>query len=84
MVSGNIKTLLPRGRGDRNLCYLLLMAQRTARHQNRIRGFQESPVKWASRRIPAQSRLFLFSPFLSCLGGELAQSVLIAAEPQKP
>jgi hypothetical protein len=54
-VNGNIKTLLRRGRGYRNLRYLLLKSQRMASDQDRIRGFRESRVKWGSCRILAES-----------------------------
>jgi transposase len=40
-VNGNIKALLRRGRGYRDLNYLLLKAQRLARHQDPIHCFTE-------------------------------------------
>ena len=54
-INGNIKTLLRRGRGYKNLRYSAPQGSAHGRHQDRIRGFQESRVKWASCRIPAQS-----------------------------
>ena len=51
-MNGNIKALLRRGRGYKNLRYLLLKAQRMAA----VRLENDNLAKAA--RIPAQSRLF--------------------------
>ena len=50
-VNGNIRMLINRGRGYKNLSYLLLKARRYGRHQHRIRRFsenQESRVECSS------------------------------------
>jgi transposase len=53
-INGNIKTLLRRGRGYKNLRYLLLKAQHG--HPDGPRCFQESSLKCGSLRMLAQSR----------------------------
>jgi hypothetical protein len=73
-INGNIKSLLRRGRGYKNLRYLLLKAQRMA-HQDRIHRFQESSLKCGSRRIPAQS------PKMKGVFGVVARAVLSADMP---
>ena len=55
-VNGNIKTLLRRGRGYKNLRYLLLKAQRMAAPRDRICGFPESRLKRRSQRMAAKSQ----------------------------
>jgi len=59
-INGNIKSLLRRGRGYKNLRYLLFEGPAHGGHQDRICGLQESSLKCGSRRIPAQSP-FLFA-----------------------
>jgi Transposase len=56
-VNGNIKALLRRGRGYRDMNYLLLKAQRLARHKDRIRRFSESRVECALLQIVVQNPL---------------------------
>jgi transposase len=55
-INGNIKTLLRRGRGYKNLRYLLLKAQPQGGHPNRIRHHENSCLKWGRLRIPGQSQ----------------------------
>jgi len=54
-VNGNIKSLLRRGRGYKNLRYLLLKAQRMAALKTEFRRHAEGRLKWPSTRILAQS-----------------------------
>jgi hypothetical protein len=54
-VNGNIKSLLRRGRGYKNLRYLLLKAQRMAAIRKRICRLQESSLQCGSWRIPAEN-----------------------------
>src|ERR1700674_948798 len=56
-INGNIKILLRRGLGDKNLGYLMLKAQRMAGPQDRIRDSSESSLKCGSLRILVQSRI---------------------------
>ena len=58
-VNGNIKSLMRRGRGYKNLRYLLLKAQKMAAARAEFVGLHQSRMKCALHRIPAQSRLFL-------------------------
>ena len=58
-INGNIRMLINRGRGYKNMRYLLLKARRMAVNQHRIRRFsedQESRVECHFLRIPAESR----------------------------
>jgi hypothetical protein len=55
-VNGNIKALLRRGRGYKNLSYLLLKAQRLAVLKDRIPGSPKSGLKCEGFQILAQSR----------------------------
>ena len=52
-VNGNIKALLRRGRGDGNLRYLLLKAQRVAALRPNWPCSGKRPLKWAACQIPA-------------------------------
>src|SRR5215468_6770451 len=56
-INGNIKTLLRRGRGYKNLAYLLLKAQRMAVTKTEFIA-SESSLKCGSLRILVQSRIF--------------------------
>ena len=55
-INGNIKSLLRRGRGYKNLRYLLLKAQRMAATRTEFVALQESGLKCSFRQILAQSR----------------------------
>jgi len=54
-VNGNIRSLLRRGRGYKNLRYLLLKAQRMAVTKTDSVVFQKSSIKCGFPLIPAQS-----------------------------
>src|SRR3954468_13379865 len=55
-VNGNIKSLLRRGRGYKNLRYLLLKAQRMAALKTEFVVMRKAGLKWPSTRILAQSQ----------------------------
>jgi len=55
-VNGNIKALLRRGRGYRDLNYLLLKAQRLAATKTEFVAFSESRVECALLQIVVQNR----------------------------
>ena len=57
-INGNIKSLLRRGRGYKNLRYLLLKAQRMAATRTEFVVFKKSGLKCGSCRILAQSRKY--------------------------
>lgn len=59
-VNGNIKTLLRRGRGYKNLRYLLLKAQRMARSRSTISATSAS--KDVSGAHPSRCRAFAAHP----------------------
>ena len=72
-INGNIRMLINRGRGYKNLRYLLLKAQAHGRDQHRIRRFsenQESRVECHLLRILAQSPKF--RPTLSVIATAMA------------
>ena len=60
-INGNIRMLINRGRGYKNMRYLLLKAKRMAVTNTEFVAFQnhKSRVECHSLRIPAQSRLFI-------------------------
>ena len=86
-VNGNIKSLLRRGRGYKNLRYLLAEGPAYGRDPDRIRGFQESSLKCGSRRIPAENPILnpagtdasLFRPAQAGLEFALALSEFVLA-----
>jgi hypothetical protein len=57
-VNGNIKALLRRGRGYRDLNYLLGKAQRLAATKTQFIAFTESRLKCGPRQILAQNLTF--------------------------
>jgi hypothetical protein len=61
-VNGNIKALLGRGQGYKNLRYLLLKVQRMAATRTEFVTFQKSGLKCRRRQILVLSR-FSFSDF---------------------
>jgi hypothetical protein len=58
-INGNIKALLRRGRGYKNLAYLLLKAQRLAITKTEIHRSSEGSLKCASLQILVPSPLGL-------------------------
>ena len=61
-VNGNIKALLRRGRGYRDLKYLLLKAQRLAATKTQIHRFTEGRLKCGPRQILLQNPFFFNHP----------------------
>ena len=57
-INGNIKTLFRRGRGYKNLGYLLLKAQRMAVSKTEFIVFQKAALKCGSLRILVQNQIY--------------------------
>ena len=66
-INGNIKTLLRRGRGYKNLTLPAAEGAAFGRHQSRIRRLRESRMNREARQFLAQSRFLGWEKYLARL-----------------